>query len=167
MMNIDQALNALSEVTQDPTRGLPEEIFRYASSIVPMINVDLLIKNDFGHTLMTWRVDEFHPSGWHIPGGIIRYKETVHDRILAVALNELGASVLHDHDPVAVHEIIMEPEWRIRGHFISLLFKCRLQEIDMSKFVKDCHNPQPGECCWHSVCPEKLYAAHEIYRQYL
>jgi colanic acid biosynthesis protein WcaH len=35
-----------------------------------------------GRTLLTWRDDESFGAGWHVPGGIIRYKETAADRIV-------------------------------------------------------------------------------------
>jgi colanic acid biosynthesis protein WcaH len=41
-----------------------------------MVNVDLFISDDQGRVLLTWRDDEIFGAGWHIPGGMIRYKET-------------------------------------------------------------------------------------------
>jgi len=66
----------------DPRQGLPEELFLFVSELTPMINVDLLIKNDRNETLLTWRADNFYGPGWHIPGGIIRFKESASSRIL-------------------------------------------------------------------------------------
>lgn len=43
-----------------------------------MVNVDLLIKNvSSNETLLTWREDEYYGPGWHVPGGIVRFKETI------------------------------------------------------------------------------------------
>lgn len=167
-MDIQSVLKYLDSAVGDPSKGLPEEVFRFASSIVPMINVDLLIKNEKGETLLTWREDEFYPSGWHIPGGIIRYKETASERIMAVASNELGVSVFHSDTPLAISELIMkEPSWRVRGHFISFLYDCKLLgEPSVSRTDKGVA-PKPGEWDWHGNCPENLYAAQEIYRKYI
>jgi ADP-ribose pyrophosphatase YjhB (NUDIX family) len=165
--HIKEALDFLSSAIREPSKGLPEEVFRFTSSIVPMINVDLLIKDNDGRTLFTWRVDEFYPPGWHIPGGIIRYKETCHDRILTVAVNELGATVSHAEKPIAINEIIMEPSWRIRGHFISLLYECVLLETPKAPRVRNYVVPQAGEWDWHYGCPDHLYASQEIYRQHI
>src|SRR5689334_8293678 len=74
-----------------PHAGVAKEVFLFLGRITPVINVDLLIKNDGEHTLLTWRRDEFFGSSWHLPGGIIRYKETSADRIRACAQGELGA----------------------------------------------------------------------------
>ena len=89
----------------DPRQGLPEEVFLFASRITPLINVDLLIQDDAGRTLLTWRDDELG-QGWHIPGGIIRYKETSAERIRECARLELGAEVSFDAAPLLVLETI-------------------------------------------------------------
>jgi ADP-ribose pyrophosphatase YjhB (NUDIX family) len=165
--NIPAAIDCLNSSIGDPTCGLPEEIFRFASSIVPMINVDLLIKNDKVQTLLIWREDEFFPPGWHIPGGIIRYKERVRDRINAVAKMELGTKVIHSLKPVAVNEIIMEQlEWRVRGHFISLLYECQMITPPTAIRAKKNVTPKQWEWDWHDTCPENLYESQKIYKEY-
>ncbi len=108
----------------DPNGGLPEELFLFVSRLVPMVNVDLFISDDQGRVLLTWRDDEIFGAGWHIPGGMIRYKETAQDRIRAAALEELGAEVVIDGAPIV--EQLIEPERRLRGHLVALLYKCRL-----------------------------------------
>lgn len=166
-MTIQSAVDILNGFVPDPTQGLPEELFRFASAIVPMVNVDLLIQNDQGQTLLTWREDEFFPPGWHIPGGIIRYKETAHDRIRAVAAKELGAAVRSSETPIAFNEIIMEPSWRIRGHFISLLYRCELLESPAAPESINMNSPRGGEWAWHYGCPERLYKSQEFYRKFI
>src|SRR5205085_9887670 len=66
-------------------------------------------------------------SGWHIPSGIIRYKESATDRVRAVAHTELGADLAFEPAPIFVLESIA-PE-RDRGHFYSLLYRCRLRTV--------------------------------------
>ena len=107
-------INELEAMIEDPRVGLPEEIFRFVTSITPMINVDLLIKNQQNHTLLTWRDDGLCNPGWHVPGGIVRYKESMVDRIHAVAANELGAQVKAAPAAMAIHEVI-NPSRRLEG----------------------------------------------------
>lgn len=166
-MSVRSAIDELYACIPDPTQGLPEEVFRFASAIVPMINVDLLIHNKQGQTLLTWREDEFFPPGWHIPGGIIRYKETAHDRIRKVAASELGTGVHASEAPIAFNEIIMEPPWRIRGHFISLLYRCELIGTPAAAEAADMASPRAGEWAWHSGCPNDLYKSQEVYRTFI
>ena len=165
-MVIRKIIALLESLIENPSEGLPEDIFLFISRITPIINVDLLIKNEHNHTLLTWRDDDYHPPGWHIPGGIVRYKDTVARRISAVAVSELGAEIEFEEDPLAINEVIHSSR-KNRGHFISLLYECRL----ISSLDKDIRYetgiPKPGEWAWHGKCPEDIIPAHEMYREFL
>ena len=165
-MKIKKAINSLEALIKDPSRGLPEDIFLFISKITPMINVDLLIKNKGDHTLLTWRDDGYCPPGWHIPGGIVRYKESTSDRIKAVAAGELGVCIRFKNHPLAINEV-MHPSRAIRGHFISFLYKCTLIGRPNKKLRYEKGNPKPGEWTWHSKCPNNLISVHEIYRNFI
>src|SRR5689334_24697930 len=93
-------ISELEAALGDPRQGLPEELFLFVSRITPLINVDLLIHDDQSRTLLTWRDDEFYGAGWHVPGGIIRFKESVATRVHACAREELGAEIAYDEAPV-------------------------------------------------------------------
>lgn len=162
-MDLKLLIGSLEECVGNPTDGLPEEIFLFVSRITPMVNVDLLVKNDNGEILLTWRDDEFHGPGWHVPGGIIRYKEKIKDRIKAVARNELGADIEFSPTPLMVSEIIQRDE-RNRGHFISMLYGCRLiSSPDKNLHCAD-EKPKAREWKWHSHCPKNLIQVHHIYK---
>ena len=165
-MNINKSIAQIEKLVKDPSYGLPEEIFYLISRITPLINVDLLIKNKNGETLLTWRgEDETTKPGWHIPGGIIRYKEKIADRIHAVAKTELDAKVSFKNNPLAVNEIILKQT--NRGSFISLLYSCQLlEEPDPDKEFKR-GIPNLGEWSWHNKLPKKLIATQKIYKKYL
>jgi colanic acid biosynthesis protein WcaH len=131
-----------------------------------MVNVDLLIQDGQNRTLLTWREDEHYGAGWHIPGGIIRFKETMAARLKAVAMLELGAKVKSEPTPCAVNEIIL-PKRQIRGHFISLLFRCSLlTPLDESLRFK-AGKPKPGDWKWHGTCPRNILPVHRVYASYI
>ena len=164
-MEIKKAINLLESLIKDPSEGLPEDIFLFISKITPMINVDLLIKDEKGRTLLAWRDDEYAGKGWHIPGGIIRFKETLETRLKKVIKSEIDAQVQFEPVPIAINEMINKKE-DIRGHFISILYKCSLS----SSFVpenKGLTEKDPGFLKWHKNCPDNLLKFHEIYRKYL
>jgi len=126
--------------------------------------VDLLIQDDAGRTLLTWRDDEFFGAGWHIPGGIIRYKELAVDRIRACALTELGAEVAFDSAPLLISENI-RPH-RSRGHFISLLYRCQLlTPLDDARRASSTR-PSAGMWSWHQGCPPDLIEAQAEYASF-
>ena len=131
-----------------------------------MVNVDLLIKNSQSETLLAWRDDAYYGPGWHVPGGIVRFKETVASRIAAVAASELGARVSFGKDPVAVNELMASGR-DTRGHFISLLYECTLtSSLDPDRESKS-EMVKNGEWTWHKSCPENLISVHRVYRQFI
>ncbi len=165
MMKMKDAIAVLVQEVPHPSLGLPDELFYYLSQITPLVNVDLLIRNRTGHTLLSWRDDPYAGKGWHVPGGIVRVKETMESRIQKVAETEIGASVLFDPVPLAVNQII-HPERSIRSHFISLLYKCSLPDT----FTPANRGLSPGDrgyLQWHVSCPHDLIRVHEIYRKYM
>lgn len=164
-MDIQKTLESLAKKIPDPSKGLSEELFLLISRLTPMMNVDLLIKDEKGRTLLSWRDDGFVPPGWHIPGGIIRFKETMEDRIRKVAETEIGTAVEFDSIPIAINQIIDE-KLPARGHFISILYKCFLPSTFVPKNVGLSSKDQ-GYLMWHNSCPTDLISHHDIYRKFM
>lgn len=143
-------------------------LFLIISAFVPVVNVDLLIqrRNSQGtrETLLVWREDRWY-RGWHLAGGVIRFKESGEDRVKRVAWQELGAKVLVAKEPVLVSEK-MAKRRRLRGHFVSLLYECDLttQPLEALEFVSGA--PLPGQWQWHEMPPRKLIPQHRSYRPF-
>jgi len=163
-MDISEAIKFLDSQIKKPYFGLPEEVFLFISRITPMVNVDLLVKNEKGQTLLSWRDDQFCGKGWHIPGGVVRFKEKLQERIKKVALKEIGGMVKFDPVPIVINEIIVPH--RTRGHFISILYKCFLPSKFMPK-NKGLSEKDNGYLKWHDGCPRNLIKVHKIYRKYI
>jgi colanic acid biosynthesis protein WcaH len=155
-------LQALYESLADPRDGLDDDVFYFVSALTPMVNVDLLIQNDTGGILLTWREDRYYGPGWHIPGGILRFKERAAERIAKVAHGELGAEVLDSHGPIMVQELHSH-ERNVRGHFISLLYRCRLTSAPASTQRAD-RAPKHGQWSWHAHAPDNLIKVQKAYR---
>ncbi len=163
-MNIIEAIEILEKAVNNPTTGLPEEIFLFVTRIVPMVNIDLLIKDEKNRTLLAWRDDSYSGRGWHIPGGIVRYKERLIERVEKVAEIEIGTKVKFDPLPIAINEIIL-PQ-KTRGHFISFLYRGFVSGsfVPPNRGLIETDN---GYLKWHTSCPENLIKVHEIYRKYI
>ncbi|MEI7429021.1 MAG: NUDIX domain-containing protein [Betaproteobacteria bacterium] len=163
--HISNAVRTLVEAVPDPRRGLPDEVFYYISQTTPFVNVDLLIQDERGRTLLAWRDDEHAGTGWHIPGGIVRFKEAIAERIRKVALSEIGTKVDFNPEPMALNEMIHHDR-DLRGHFISLLYRCHLD----SSFIPANHALTPvdaGYLQWHESCPDNMITYHDVYRKYI
>ena len=153
-----------------PEQGLGDELFLTVSSLVPIVNVDLLVYNTKGQFLLTKRDDPYCGRGWHVPDGCIRFKETCEERIRKVALGELGISNLAIHkDPVKLFEIIEHDKRPIenqneRAHFITLVYKCEVDDsykIDNGDRTED----DAGYIKWFNSLPDDLLSIQNCYRE--
>ena len=68
---LEKAVELITHTCHDAKVGLVDSVFYMVSRLTPMVNVDLLIKNDANQILLTWRADRYYGPGWHIPGGIM------------------------------------------------------------------------------------------------
>ena len=165
-MDVKEAIELLDKEIENHKKdndGLPEEIFLFISRHTPLVNVDLLIKDEKGRILLSWR-DDIHGTGWHIPGGIIRIKEKLKQRIEKVSESEIGTRVEFDPKPLSAKELFCEHN--VRGHFIAFLYKCFLS----SDFVidnKGLKENESGYLKWHDSCPENLIKCHDMYREFI
>lgn len=159
---IEAELDAIATSIPDPRGGLPDPVFNFVLKVTPMINVDLLIRDGAGRTLLAWREDPYG-IGWHIPGGIIRYRERAETRIAAVAKSELGATVEAEPLPCDVGQFLHSR----RGHFISLLYRSKLtSDIDARLLLQE-GQPNNGTLGWIEGVPAELYPANRMYEGWL
>lgn len=144
--------------------GLPNHLFKYVSSITPIINVDLIIHNPNKGIILSWRADNFYGPGWHVPGGIIRFKENIVDRLRNVARQEINLKNDLEFSFIAINQI-MNPNRDIRGHFISLLFASKLENpyIENGGFKEN----ENGHFRWHKELPKNLIKQHKRYEKYI
>ena len=165
-MNISvvDAISALEKTVDEPKNGLPDDVFYIISSMTPLVNVDLLIRNQNGDVLLAWRDDEYAGTGWHLPGGIIRFKEKMEERIKKVALTEVGADVYYSKHPLVVREIMHETRM-IRGHFISFLHECTLVKGGGIN-NREKNEKEAGFLKWHNEIPTNLLSCHIEYGRY-
>ena len=169
---MDKLERAISEIREyarennlDFRKGLPEPLFLFATTMMPVANIDLLITNDNREVLLTWRDDIYFGKGWHIPGGCMRIKETIEERVQKTALDEIGSKVMYDKTPITVRESFADKDrpWLSnqleRSHNISLLFAAKLPE----GYVIDNNGRQEHEAGymkWFTNVPSDLLNAH-------
>ena len=164
-MPLADAVKVIEQQISNPSEGLPDEVFYFISRTTPLVNVDLLIKDEQGRTLLAWRNDPYAGKGWHIPGGIVRFKETFEERIHKVAESELGVPISFAPEPIALNQLI-HTERDTRGHFISLLYRCHFS----GSFIPPNTGLTPGDrgyLKWHDTCPDDLITYHGIYRKHI
>lgn len=74
------------------TEPLSQDEFKKIFSRVPRLCVDLIIKIH-GGIILTFRNLPSYKDMWHLPGGMVRYKETIEQVIARIAQEELHMSV--------------------------------------------------------------------------
>lgn len=157
-------LDAVRDYITDPTKGLPEDVFLFVSELTPLANVDLLVRDEKGRVLLSWRNDPWWGKGWHVPGGIIRLRETFDDRIQKTAQSELGTNVVYKNEPIEIRQII-NSELKTRSHHITFVYECKVPDDyqikngSLSEF-------DTGFLAWHENCPDNILKCHEFYRKY-
>jgi len=166
LSELSRLISELESFVPEPQHGLPEPVFLLISRLTPLVSVDLLVQDGPSRTLLTWRHDAAYGPGWHIPGGIIRYKERAIDRIHAVARVELGADVACEPIPLVVVEHV-KPESRNRGHVVSLLYRCRLLAPPDEKLRFNPESPRPGHWQWHARGAIRLIPEQQMYEPYM
>ncbi len=57
---IKELKKAMSLDGVDPTKGLPDELFVFSTTLVPIVNIDLFITNNRHQLLLSWRDDIYH-----------------------------------------------------------------------------------------------------------
>lgn len=169
---IDEAIHSLREAMReegiDSTVALGTELFLFISSLTLIINIDLLVSDEKGRILLAWRDDRYCGTGWHIPGGVVRFKETLDDRVHKTAVTELRTDVDYDPKPIVVLENIANDKRtvkfneNIRGHFISLLYKATVTDEDKIQYLDN--EKVVGHLKWFDHLPEDFLDLQWYYR---
>lgn len=74
---------------------LTQEEFETIYAKVPRLTVEILLKNKEGAIFLSKRAIEPCKGKWHLPGGTVRFGETLQKTVERIAKRELGISVLH------------------------------------------------------------------------
>ena len=153
-------------------KGLGKDLFEFLSSLTPIVNVDLLVYNDKSQFLLSRRNDPYSGCGWHVPGGCIRFRETIDGRLRKTALQELGLiEFKYNKDPIKVFEIFSNEKRDIanqdeRAHFISIVYKCYVP-FSYSLNNEGKQESDAGFLKWFYKLPEDFLDIQQCYKEIL
>lgn len=151
---IDSVCKALDAM--EGTAGIGKNLFESISRLTPAVSVELIIKSqDQKSNLLTWRDDELYGPGWHVPGGVVRFKETLSARVDKVLKQEIAASAKKIEGPIGFHEIFNEQRDK-RGHFICFVYKVILSEDPPIETRAQDRTIVDGNWRWFTNCPDNL-----------
>lgn len=110
--------------------------FEAIYSKVPRVTVEVVVVSEQGVVLVL-RQEQSWQGLWHIPGGTILYKESVHDAIHRIAREELRVTV-EIGQLLGYIEYPSEEKERGFGWSIGLAFHCTLtSEIDVARWQQE------------------------------
>lgn len=140
-------------------KELGSELYHLCSALMPSVNVDVLLRSDDG-IYLRWRDDDFYGPGWHVPGGVVRHKETLLWRVTKVLEHECGVKVagLSEREADSVRELFHSSRC-IRGHFISIAYVMRLDDLISGGGVVD--ELIYGKGKFFDVMPPDLIIQHQ------
>lgn len=101
----------------------PEE-YQKVFSVTPRLCVDLLIDHE-DHVLLGKRSHQPFKGQFALPGGRVRYGETLRQAIDRIALNELGILVKSAFQ-FDVCEFMVEKSEMVTTHSVSIVFTCQV-----------------------------------------
>ena len=77
----------------DQRGWLDEQTFETVVSSVPLVSIDLIVRNPTGRVLLGKRVNRPAEGYWFVPGGRILKNETLSEAFLRLTQTELGSSL--------------------------------------------------------------------------
>jgi ADP-ribose pyrophosphatase YjhB (NUDIX family) len=135
---------------------LPQAEFEAIYLRVPRLTVELVIISSEG-VLLTLRIHGPCAGLWHLPGGTVRYGETLREAVGRVSRDELGQKV-------EIHELLGHleyPSHLARGIDwpVGIAFSCKLKSSGGGDVLEP-----PGGAKWFVDLPEKI---HDEQRDFL
>lgn len=165
ILNLKQEMQNAGIVQE---QGLGAELFLFSSTLAPVVNVDLLITDEKGRVLLSWRDDPQTEFGWHVPGRCIRFGEMLGTAIQKCAQDELGVPVKHSAEPIKVYEFHWKKyrpqidDQRERAHFVTLVYACKLASgFDITE--QKVSEGTPGYLRWFTGIPEDILPIQKCY----
>lgn len=167
---VDELKRAMEQHGVVPETGLGTELFLFASTLMPVVNVDLLIFDRQGRVLLSWRDDPHVGTGWHVPGRCVRFQETLGESIDRCAQEEIGTHLRHSAEPIKVYEFHWDEhrealrDQRERAHFITLVYRCLIP--DGYKIGQNETNEKtPGSLKWFDGIPDDILPLQKCYQR--
>lgn len=119
---------------------LSDEEYDFIYSRVPRVCVDLLISNSKGEVLLTKRDIEPYKDYWHLPGGRIKFRETIDEAIKRILNGELGYDLDVTHRIIGFCQFLEEVQKGQDRHSISIVNAIQLPDdvvIKLDNTAKD------------------------------
>ena len=121
-----------------PTHLLPDEEYRQVCASVPILCIDLIIRNNMtGEYLQVKRTNEPLKGEWWVVGGSVRLNETNMEAAAnRIANDELGINVFNLH-PIGYYTERYAETPHGPKHTLSIVFSCEIAEVQVQHIELD------------------------------
>ena len=133
---------------------IPEELYKKIVDTMPILCVDLVIKNGRGEFLLVKRKNQPLKGEWFVPGGRMMKGETVTEAVIRKAKEELGVMVIETY-PIGIFEFYFKENPFCLESGVSGLSIVNIVNIFSNKITLDNQS-----CAWKYS--EKLPEIFEI-----
>lgn len=120
-----------------------DQDFKKGISLLPLVSIDLLIKNDKDQYLLGLRINSPAKDYWFVPGGRIRRMENLYDAFERICELELGQKLNYmDTRLIGIFEHMYDDSYDspvIGTHYISIGLEIKIDKIIFQKLSKRQH----------------------------
>lgn len=135
---------------------LSDEEYRHIYNQVTRYCVDMVIKNDKGEILLTRRDIPPFRNHWHLPGGGVKFKETIAAAIQRIAKRELGVEVRVIREIGTCEHIDDDIDEHNPRHTVSTVYEAEPVGVPA-------HNSEAAEMNYFSKMPAPMQPYHEAF----
>lgn len=133
---------------------LSDADFDFIYARVPRACVDIVIETDQGLVLIK-REDPPDIGVWHLPGGGVRFQETVEEAAKRIAQRELGVEI-ELGQVIGFDEYLHEQKRLGEAHSIAMMVKAKIVEGSLDELIKS------GQVAIFKDLPENIMKPHKV-----
>lgn len=130
---------------------IPKEKYKEILESMPVLCVDLIIKNENKEFLLLKRRNKPLKGEFWIPGGRVRKKELIMQAAERIAFEETGLAVKIKYVYGYYEGMFPDSEFDIDCHTVSIVFMCEAQSTEVKLDI------QSIAYIWSKKLPGKLY----------
>lgn len=136
--------------------NIPEDFYRKIVQSMPIVCVDLLIRDLAGRILLLKRCNQPAQDQWWFPGGRVLMNESFLEAVKRKAIQECGLTLCGDPISIGSFELFFD-EGDIKFHSVTNLF-----EVTVGECVKITLDSQSKEFKWVDLTEIKNLNLHKF-----
>lgn len=132
---------------------IPEALYKQILSVMPVICVDVVIRNDKGQYLLVRRENEPLKGEWWVVGGRMLHGEAARHACVRKTLDEVGLAITDLHFLGFYEDVFDKNSFQVPGpyHTLSLVFETCVTEVQSIQL-----NSQHSDWNWFDKLPDRF-----------